>query len=1494
MKKKLLTIFLSIIAVVSTFVGAVMLTSADAAPVYSQNLAINGDFETEEAVGATVEYATAYGLTHYFGNFFSGFNFGAGTFHTNQRAAANSTVTLEKGKGVNGSNAIKIVYNGINNGFAYRVINYQAQTSLIENGKTYAVSAQYLLPFATTGSGTAWGGTFALVLFGRNEENQWVSKEFYLGAEKWVHEANVWETMSATFTYSATTADGVTKATVTDRDGIKEMNFLEIAYVDVLFYSNAAGVANEAYYDNFAIQQVYTAKVEVVDGNQNKVEGLEEKFTVNGVAVAPVYEDGYYVFNDLTGESKVVLNDTELGLISNEVTFTGDQSVLTALTGHGFWASYAANNEGKTATFRTPNNAGSAYSYELAINGNFETKEQIGMTSAMSTAWNAVNGFGNFFYGPTGRAHLAAGLYNNNQRLYGDHFTATLEEGKGVNGSNAVKVTYVPGIDNGFAYRVANTQLNTILAKAGKEYFVTTQYTVDVDKNPCGPQFRLGFFSEIGEKIETPNITALTWARKANVWETMSAYFTYDVVEADGSKTLVIKYRDAAATEYTEMSKPISANIAYIDVIFACNVGGEVTNEVYYDNFSIKEAYTAKVQVTDKNANPVEGLAGSFTVNGETFAPVYDNGLYVFNGLTGESKIVIDNETLGLTVKEATFTGDQSVWTEKSAMEWWIGYSENQADRSVVFGTPRTQDITLTLKDTAGNAVNGATVIAGDYVVEAGDNGTYVIKEVLQTAPEFEVKVKAAGFYPTTIKMDGANAAVEYTLTAPIQKSENIIVNGDVEVDDNFIAFNESATDAEVEEKWRGMGEDGVLTVGDQAYTGVKALYLNLQTSGGKSGVSYRVPANAIESGVWYTYSSKVKALNPSVNSDAVYLGFVPVLKMEDGSVKTWLPSADFGLFHSTCVMAESYPLVTWQNLAGLVKVDFNSEKGVFSFTVNNKVEELKGVEEVIGYDLTYVFSSGDQSTDYTVIIDSAFLGEAVGYTGIDLGNDSTNIYPNGDFENAASIKDRYVTFGFWTTSSQNGHVEQNTEYAKNGMASMKATFNTSTFVTVRTICYAGSYIGDLSMDNFSAVKPGVLHTVKGYVKSENVGATLTLNFMPTLFFGGTYTTPGATGSHYTAPMATYTFTENDTLDGEWVEISATFYYTLDLTTGTLKAWFNTTDFTGEPDFAIEEIYEFHALDFTLSTDTDCVAYFDCWTMYAPYDATITVADEDGNAVTDKTLVLKDYMGNDITSQVQIEVNNETNAYALKGVYGPVRVTVAGDEAYAEQVVDANHTSRTIQKPYVHTVTIKNEAGATFGENDVQISVKQEGNDVGEVTWNDDGTITISGLTGINIDVVVLAEGYKNGNYTINGAGTGEIVLKEDVKPAFNAVVTVKDSENNPINDAKVEIVRNGQVVATATSGRNGTYTLAGLNDNEAGDLKVVVTRDGYTFETDKVVTRGASTVQVVGTATGEETPTDSDTTTQVGGCFGGIVSANVLFGTIILAGFVAIKRKKN
>lgn len=1159
-------------------------------------------------------------------------------------------------------------------------------------------------------------------------------------------------------------------------------------------------------------------------------------------------------------------------------------------------------------------------SYELAINGDFETTDRLGMTETSATNYGATWRWGNVY----DQSILGPGLFGLNQRAWESQVTLSSEEGKGPDGSRALKVSQVPGVVNGFSYRLANYNIpadqNPALVESGKTYRVSMDYMMEENRDNdagsgWGPRLTLQFWMNTGDETtavwegKTVDITTVIWSHQANEWKNMSGQFRFENNTAE--KKITVWYKDSAAAEEQTASWEYY-QFAYIDLIVDSTVTYGTTNDAFYDNLSVRELYDVMVEVNDESAEPILGLEDRFTVNGtapET-APVYADGFYTFKGLTGENVIAVRDDSIGLDAS-GTVYGDRSVLDPAQEGASTVNLEANTASRTLIFGTAGEKDLTLSVKNSEGEPITGAVVDVEGYTTMAGTNdGEYVIENVLSSAEPFEVRVRAAGYLPATLQMSGSTVNQEVVLTAVTLSGENLIDNGDMETDENFEPFREGASDAELEGSWRALSDKATLSLtSEKLWSGLYAMDLNLTSSGGDCGVAYRIPADKLENGVYYSVGGKVTILEPTPveqGNDAAYPGFVPVLKMTDGSVKTWIPAMDFTAYMSFVLGATGlYPLSSWQNISGMVSANYNADTQVFTFIMDGKETVVTGVESVIGYDFYVVCSNAAGSENYDIILDQVSLTEAVGYTGLDLGNDATNFFPNGDFESGAAIRPNYVTPGVWTTTNNDSNVEQSQDYARTAMSSMKATFqDAASFVGTRQNVFAGQMITPQLLEG-ATLKPGSIYYVNGYVKSASAGVTLNLNFMPTLFENGTYNDGLGVGEHHAVPMTSYTFRESDTLDGDWIRMSATFYYTMDFNEegrATMKVWFNTTDFSGEPDWEFDNIYEYHALDITFSTQNEsgdpaaAEIYFDTWTMYTSYDAEITVKGDDGNPVMDKTLILKDYLNNDVTDQLEVVKDTENNVYRIYGVtIGPLRVTVEGDSSYPEQIVSSARPSRTLEKPYSYTISIKNAAGDLLGEDAVQITVSQEGVATGTVTWNDDGTVTITGLTGTNIIVSVVAEGYQTGNVIITGAGSSDLVLEESVRPPFRATVTIRDSEGNAVSGVTVKVTRNGaEVTGITVTERNGTYTITGLTDNEEGDLVLVMTKDGYTFPTDVVITRNDAnkSVQAEGGSTGSEDPQDPS---GCGGCgsLSGTGMGGGLVGLLLLAGLGLIRGRK-
>ena len=143
-------------------------------------------------------------------------------------------------------------------------------------------------------------------------------------------------------------------------------------------------------------------------------------------------------------------------------------------------------------------------------------------------------------------------------------------------------------------------------------------------------------------------------------------------------------------------------------------LGVQGGNAAYVDSTVLLQKYVGEVKVLDSDGNSIEDV--EFTVKDfkdqvVDITPVYENGTYKFAGLYGLNKIVAKK---GATVyPEITVSVSDSVKTIEQ---------------------PYT--VIVTLKDSSGNYITGATVIAKQGIAKYGDftdngDGTYTLSNVM-------------------------------------------------------------------------------------------------------------------------------------------------------------------------------------------------------------------------------------------------------------------------------------------------------------------------------------------------------------------------------------------------------------------------------------------------------------------------------------------------------------------------------------------------------------------------------------------------------------------------------------------------------------------------------------------------------------------------------------------------------------------------------------------
>jgi len=229
------------------------------------------------------------------------------------------------------------------------------------------------------------------------------------------------------------------------------------------------------------------------------------------------------------------------------------------------------------------------------------------------------------------------------------------------------------------------------------------------------------------------------WAYNTDVSEPIEITSEWTLIEMEFSiwfdeahNTL---YSTINGSELHEMTTPI-ASVAAWDLCFKIADAGSI---IYIDDFAIFEIYDAQVKVLDENGNPCSEVTFLVTDHLEYTQvgnPEYDaeTGKFLFEDLFGAYRIIAQ-------VGEKTY--DPVVVTKQLKD---ITIEESFA-------------ITVTLKDTSGNAIKGAKIVARKGIVDVGtftdnNDGTYKLEGVMGTVT---LVITKDGY--TFDKVTGVNAS---------------------------------------------------------------------------------------------------------------------------------------------------------------------------------------------------------------------------------------------------------------------------------------------------------------------------------------------------------------------------------------------------------------------------------------------------------------------------------------------------------------------------------------------------------------------------------------------------------------------------------------------------------------------------------------------------------------------------------------------------------------
>ncbi len=204
-------------------------------------------------------------------------------------------------------------------------------------------------------------------------------------------------------------------------------------------------------------------------------------------------------------------------------------------------------------------------------------------------------------------------------------------------------------------------------------------------------------------------------------------------------------------------------------------------------------------------------------------------------------------------------------------------------------------------------------------------------------------------------------------------------------------------------------------------------------------------------------------------------------------------------------------------------------------------------------------------------------------------------------------------------------------------------------------------------------------------------------------------------------------------LSSEWKLLTMEFSVRYDETTNKVYTTMNGGE---EVEFA-DTVSGLAAVDlrFTLSNGE---AFVDNLTLLEMYTATVTVKDEQGNALSGATFELIDHAGR--RSAVTPTYDETTGQYTFASLKGVVKLmATAGGKTYNAVTLSRKLNNVEIETAYTINLTLKDQNGnAVIG---AKVKARKGVTVVGDFVDNGDGTYTLEGAMG-TVSIVIIVNGY--------------------------------------------------------------------------------------------------------------------------------------------------------
>lgn len=625
----------------------------------------------------------------------------------------------------------------------------------------------------------------------------------------------------------------------------------------------------------------------------------------------------------------------------------------------------------------------------------------------------------------------------------------------------------------------------------------------------------------------------------------------------------------------------------------------------------------------------------------------------------------------------------------------------------------------------------------------------------------------------------------------PVTVSEDIVINGNFE--DTTVNYNDKSVPRFSVDKWTTSSTNADFYSYDTAiFHGGKAGMKITSPASGSRSIEYRLNSGKIVVGETYTITMWLRG--STTNPTSVDFEFsVTGAGVESG----WI-SERVSLFGAQELGGENY--TEWRELKATF-VYQGLQDNAIRFLLNDEQHVLENVKSLAGIDLS--ISNGPANRVFYV--DDFQCVREVPLPEPQEPLDTTDsIILNGDFEEDV-VYDGAYNGDAWTIAGKSSYEYTNRQLYSGEKSIL---FNLSSYVDYR---FKGKNILDQKF------------YLEFYLKSLSSG-----NLQVYIDAVSQDPDNGYPSLRYYLNVAEQA-TQSASVDADtWMKFSAQFV----IKQNQSGQYIFVVNEGQDNELIIEnpKMSSFDFLQIRISRGTISQVYVDSFVMYEYYDATVNVADKNGNALENCEFTLTDSTGKELSNPVTYD--NENKCYVIKDLRGEAKVTLINREDFLTETL---------------TVT-KDNRNADFGKA-ISFETKSLKNAVYNTLYED----SVATATGGNVvyslkDSSVLPAGLKlEQDGKISGT-PGEVVTKE-----FTVLASFADSDKVLEQTFTIAVGKAQQPALAITSaashpiGSEYTLTSQGGADGIAVVYEIVDGGTGAaTIENDKLTATAVGTVKII------------------------------------------------